>query len=76
MNTVDDIFNEFGGPTAVGKVLGKEPSTASEMKRRGSIPVEYWPQLIAAAQERGIELDYGRLVSIHVAERKAARHSA
>lgn len=51
MRTVSDIFDAFGGNAAIGRVLGVNPSTASEMKRRESIPVEYWPMLVEAAKQ-------------------------
>lgn len=50
MKTVSDIFEALGGNAAVGRALGVNPSTASEMKRRESIPVEYWPLLVEAAK--------------------------
>jgi len=66
MRTVQTLFNELGGPTAVGRIIGVKPSTASEMKRRGSIPVEYWPRLIAGAETvAGSNLTYENLVLMH-----------
>lgn len=66
METVTDIFEEFGGPAAVAAALDVRNSTASEMKRRGSIPVRHWPKLIEAARERGIEgVDADKLTMIH-----------
>lgn len=53
MQNVGDIFELFGGNAAVARVLGVGPSTASEMKRRESIPVEYWPALVDAAKHLG-----------------------
>jgi hypothetical protein len=54
MKSVSDIFSAFGGPSAVARVLRVKPSTASEMKRRGSIPAEYWRDLVDAAESRAI----------------------
>lgn len=66
MLTVQKIFEDFGGPTKLGRAIGVAPSTASEMKRRASIPVDYWPRLVAAAQECGVQgLTYERLVEVH-----------
>ena len=54
MVTVTTVFDDLGGPAAVARLLAlKNPSTASEMKRRDSIPPEYWPQLVAAARSSG-----------------------
>jgi hypothetical protein len=67
MQTVSEIFDAFGGPSSVSRVLGVNPSTASEMKRRKSIPVPYWPLLVQAASERGLsEISYEVLVRAHV----------
>lgn len=52
--TISDLIDAFGGATAFSKIIDKIPSTASEMKRTGSIRVRYWPKVIAAAAERGI----------------------
>jgi hypothetical protein len=66
MQTISDIFDAFGGPSAVSRALAVNPSTASEMKRRRSIPVAYWPRLIEAAGERGIAgITYEVLVNAH-----------
>lgn len=56
--TVSDLMAAFGGPTAFGRIIGKGPSTATEMKRVGRIDVKYWPLIIAAARERGESLDW------------------
>lgn len=67
LQTVDDVFRAFGGPTAVARALDlRGPSTASEMKRRGSIPVEYWRRLCEAAPEYDVQgLTYEKLVAMH-----------
>jgi hypothetical protein len=51
MQNVGEIIDALGGSTAVARIIGKGPSTVSEMKRRGSVPVEYWPSLVAAAAD-------------------------
>lgn len=53
--TIPDLIDAFGGAAAFGRVIGTIPSTASEMKRTGSIRVKYWPKIIAAASKRQIE---------------------
>ena len=73
MNTIPDLIDAFGGNTKFGAVIGKNGSTASEMKRRGSIPIEYWPAIIRAANERGfIGIDNDKLVALHLREKAAA----
>ena len=49
MKTVRNIFEALGGVAAVGRIIGKGSSTVSEMCRRNSVGVDYWPALIAAA---------------------------
>jgi hypothetical protein len=53
--SISELIDAFGGPTEFAKVIDKIPSTASEMKRTGSIRVTYWPKIIAAASERRIK---------------------
>lgn len=72
MNTVTDIFHEIGGPTKFARALGLKPSAASEMKRRNSIPVPYWPDLIVAMKEKGKPLTYEQLVQAHQRQQERA----
>lgn len=66
MDTVSDIFDALGGPAALARALGVNPSTASEMKRRGAIPSEYWVQLVEHARTAGREdIDYEAIARIH-----------
>ena len=71
--SIDDLFEKFGGPAAMGRALGVPPSTASEMRRRRSIPVRYWPALIEKAPEHKIAgIDAETLMRIHVHDRALA----
>jgi len=71
MRTLDEIFEAFGGPAAVGRALNKSTEHAASMRRRGSIPFEYWPTLLAEARKLDIQdLDYEQLVLIHAAKRE------
>ncbi len=67
MNTIPQIFDALGGAAKVARILGVGPSTASEMKRRQSIPLAYWDKLIAGAKREGVGLDYAIL--IHAVQR-------
>jgi hypothetical protein len=70
MKNVVDLFTSLGGTSAVARVLGVGPSTASEMKRRRSIPPEYWAQLVAeAARVSATEITYESLALAHALER-------
>lgn len=52
--TIAELIDAFGGPSEFAKVIEKNPSTASEMKRTGAVRVNYWPLIVAAAAERGL----------------------
>lgn len=66
MSTVATIFERFEGPANVGRAIGKPTEHATAMRRRGSIPVRYWPALISAAKAAKIEgVTYKDLVSAH-----------
>ena len=66
MNRVEDVFLKFEKTSAFADALGLKLSAASEMRRRGSIPVRYWPKLVEAARERGFdEITNDSLVAIH-----------
>ncbi|MRX33188.1 hypothetical protein GJR93_09200 [Aminobacter sp. MDW-2] len=73
MNTVHDIFDTFGGTGAVARIINVKHSAASEMRRRQSIPVKYWPSLIEHAKATGAALDSDALVRVHL---PASEHAA
>lgn len=67
MNTFGDIFEKLGGTGAVARAIEVGHSTASEMRRRKSIPVKYWPALIAFSKTvENAELDTDMLVRLHI----------
>jgi hypothetical protein len=49
MNTFDDVFSAFGGPSRFAEAIGIDPIHAGTMKTRGSIPPAYWADTVAAA---------------------------
>ncbi|MDA9521665.1 hypothetical protein XI06_15275 [Bradyrhizobium sp. CCBAU 11434] len=65
--TVADVFAVFGGPAAFARTFGlKNPSTASEMKRRESISVGLWPAIVAEGAALNVEwLTYECLTLMH-----------
>jgi len=66
MRSVPDIFDALGGPAAVSRLISVNGSTASEMKRRESIPPEYWAALVEAAKAAGRDdITYESLALIH-----------
>ena len=73
MNSVNDIFVGFGGTGAFAKAMGLGLSTASEMRRRKSIPVYYWPKLVEKAREMRIKgVNNDSLVVIHAGRHERA----
>jgi hypothetical protein len=54
MKDVGAIIDAFGGNAAMARIIEKGASTVSEMRRRGSIPIEYWPALVKAAADADI----------------------
>lgn len=73
MSNLDKIFTDLGGTGKVAEYLGVKPSAASEMRRRGSVPVKYWPKLVLACNEHNIEgVNYATLVSLHSEKASAA----
>jgi hypothetical protein len=73
MDTVSDIFDEIGGPGKVAEWLDVKPSTASEMKRRQSIPAWHWQKLVDACREHGVRgINFDLLVALHQKKDTAA----
>ncbi|NPU69972.1 hypothetical protein HL667_33625 [Bradyrhizobium sp. 83012] len=72
--TTDDVFERFGGPASFARAFRIRPSTASEMKRRRSISVDLWPEVVEAASGRGIDwLTYETLTKMHAKPDRIAR---
>lgn len=71
--TVPEIIDQLGGIGPVATLLGKGYSTVSEMKRRGTIPVEYWPALIEQARTLSKPIDEKALVIAHTTPAPAAK---
>lgn len=65
--SVSELVDAFGGTAAFGRVIGRAPSTAGEQKRNGSIPVEYWDLVVAAARSAGIPgVTFESLAKMHI----------
>lgn len=68
MLSVADIVDQLGGPTKFGEICGftvNQASRGSDIRRRGSIPVDYWPKIVEIAFERGLQITYETLVQAH-----------
>lgn len=74
MTTVDAIFKAFKGPANVGRAIGKRTEHAVQMRRRGSIPVTYWPALISYAEANKVPgVSYATLVAAHAQRRQSSQ---
>jgi hypothetical protein len=67
IDTISGLFDAFGGQAEVGRIIRRGASTASEMKRRASIPVLYWPALLASQRGQELELTADDLIRLHTA---------
>ena len=65
MITLESIFDDLKGPAEVAKVIGVKTEHAAALKRRRSIPVRYWPALLAALRAVGVEATEGDFVRIY-----------
>lgn len=65
MDSIESLFAQLGGPSEVGRIIGKSTEHAAAMKRRKSIPVRYWSRLMVAAQQNGVDLNADRLTKLH-----------
>jgi hypothetical protein len=72
MEKVPELFDRLGGPSEVARILKCGTSTASEMKRRSSIPVRYWPMLIESEKGREIGLSWETLGRANLSKESAA----
>lgn len=68
--TVDDLFSTLGGPAAVARLIGVSTEHATAMRRRRSIPVDYWPALLESEGGKQINLTSDDLVRVHTSHSK------
>lgn len=54
MRTVDDLMRLWPTVAEFARDIGIKPTHAQTMRVRGSIPVEYWPNILAAAKTRNL----------------------
>ena len=72
LDSFSDIIEAMGGPAAFGAAIGIPDSHARAMKTRDSIPPEYWPRTVRAAEAKGLA-GVTAAVMAAIAERKAER---
>jgi len=73
LETVAQVMGLWATDAEFARDIGIKPSHAQTMKVRGSIPVDYWPDIIAAAERRGLAgVTADTLMRIHAPERAAS----
>lgn len=73
MRSFASLIESFGGPARFAESVGVTASHAGVMKTRDSIPPEYWPRVVAAAQARGVNgVSYEALALIAASKREGA----
>lgn len=56
MNSARSIITLLGGPAVVGRALGIRPQAVSLWLRKGRVPLDRVPALLALAAERGLAM--------------------
>lgn len=71
--TIAKIIDLLGGPRITAEICGFRnnlPQRGGDMRRRGSIPVQYWPSILKDAKLRRIpEITPVSLIEAHVGYR-------
>lgn len=66
IRSVDELFEVCGGPARVGRAIGKSTEHAAAMRRRSSVPTDYWAVLVEWAKGEGLEaVTFDTLGRIH-----------
>src|SRR5271155_1589803 len=69
IDSFDDLFDRWDRQSHLAADLGVSPQHLRMMRVRRSIPVRFWPRLLAAGQRRAVQgLSYELLVHLHVPE--------
>jgi hypothetical protein len=77
MESFSSLIDCLGGAAVVAKFAGGKPGTFQQMKARNSVPTEYWPALIALAQERGVAgITHEYLTELSIRAKQARRRAA
>jgi hypothetical protein len=71
--TVPEIVDAFGGPTKFGRACGfhKHPGARGwDIRKRESIPVEYWPNVLREGKRLGLGITSDVLVAAHMTKHR------
>ena len=72
MQTIPDIIDGFGGPSALARELGHPIATVTAWKHRERIPDRYWADLIALAKTQRIKLTLESIMAANGRKREGA----
>jgi len=71
--SVQHLIDSIGGPSVFGRICGfiRNPGPrGSDMRRRGFIPVKYWPAIVAFGRKENppgfLYVTYKSIVEAHV----------
>lgn len=78
METIDDVFEAFGGISALAEDLGKEYSTVAcwRATSRRQIPRSVWPDLIVLGLQKRIKLSMADLIAVESNEKSSRTEAA
>jgi hypothetical protein len=66
-NKISEFIDNWGTPTELAVDLGISTQHLRMMRLRGSIPVRFWPRLVAASYRRSMDgISYEVLVALHI----------
>jgi hypothetical protein len=68
MRTIDDLMKLWPTVAEFARDIGIKPTHAQTMRVRGSIPVEYWPNILAAAKTRNLPGITADTLIVHLTE--------
>lgn len=73
IRSIDELAGLWPSHADFARESGIKPSHFQTMRTRGSIPVDFWPGIVAAGTERGFEgVTYEALALMHVSQEAGA----
>ena len=73
MQTISDIIDSFGGPSALARDMGHPVATVTAWKHRHRIPDTHWEELIALAKTKRIKLTIESIMAANRRKREGAQ---
>lgn len=73
---VSEILSLWPDVRALADDIGRPYDTVFAWKRRGSVPVEYWPAIVASARTRNLPVTEGMLLAAAKGRQRSERVTA